>query len=87
MAIRGKTSAPVAPSPAPKPKLPVLSEGAKGPDVGKLQKLLIAAGAKIVADSHFGPRTKAAVVAFQKARKLAADGIVGPRTWEALTSN
>jgi peptidoglycan hydrolase-like protein with peptidoglycan-binding domain len=35
-------------------------------------------------DSAFGPRTEAAVKAFQASRGLDDDGIVGRRTWEAL---
>lgn len=36
------------------------------------------------ADEYYGGGTKAAVVAFQRNRGLAADGIVGPKTWNAL---
>jgi hypothetical protein len=33
------------------------------------------------ADGVFGPKTEAAVKAFQKKHGLATDGIVGPKTW------
>lgn len=35
-------------------------------------------------DMDFGPQTKNAVIAFQRAHGLADDGIVGPNTWAAL---
>lgn len=38
----------------------------------------------ITADAIYGPRTKAAVVAFQSACGLTADGICGPKTWNGL---
>jgi lysozyme len=59
--------------------------GARGQVVAKLQQLLNQQGANIgVADGAFGPRTKVAVINFQKAKQLYPDGIVGARTWVAL---
>lgn len=40
----------------------------------------------IAVDGIFGPKTRKAVVAFQKRMKLTADGIVGPNTWRKLLS-
>ena len=37
-----------------------------------------------LADSIFGPRTERAVMAFQREKGLAIDGIVGNETWKAL---
>jgi murein L,D-transpeptidase YcbB/YkuD len=58
---------------------PVLQMGAKGEEVKLLQNAL-----HIKADGDFGPATKQALMAFQKARGLTADGIAGARTWRAL---
>lgn len=41
-------------------------------------------GTKLVLDGYVGPKTAAAVVKFQKAKGLAADGIVGTKTWSKL---
>jgi hypothetical protein len=54
-------------------------EGSKGADVQCLQTKL-----GITADGSFGPKTKAAVVAFQASHGLTADGVVGPKTSAAL---
>ena len=35
-------------------------------------------------DGIFGANTEAAVKAFQSENGLAADGIIGPKTWERL---
>lgn len=36
-------------------------------------------------DGKIGPRTKKAIIAFQKSKSLKADGIVGQKTWEELS--
>lgn len=62
-----------------------LKQGASSPEVEYLQRQLLAAGfnpGKV--DGLFGPKTKAAVMAFQRARGLEVDGIAGPRLWAAL---
>ncbi|WP_017316307.1 peptidoglycan-binding domain-containing protein [Mastigocladopsis repens] len=63
----------------------ILKEGSKGAEVIKLQealkKLNFYSGA---ADGIFGSQTKAAVIKFQQAQGLVADGIVGSTTWSKL---
>jgi murein L,D-transpeptidase YcbB/YkuD len=67
---------------------PVLREGHNGTwppvTVRSLQYLLKAHGAKVGADGSFGPKTKAAVVAFQRSKKLPSTGVVRAATWKAL---
>ena len=63
---------------------PMLTVGSAGPAVVRLQSLLAAAGYAVSPDGVFGPRTRAAVIAFQASRNLNPDGIVGPKTWGAL---
>jgi len=58
---------------------PVLRRGAKGEWVVKLQEAL-----DISADGDFGPKTEAALKAFQDANGLEPDGIAGPVTYRAL---
>lgn len=41
-------------------------------------------GHKVTVDGYFGPKTEAAVKAFQKDAKLTQDGQVGSKTWAAL---
>ncbi|MFC9242630.1 peptidoglycan-binding protein [Streptomyces sp. NPDC057136] len=61
--------------------------GSTGPQVTAIQRLLTTQGYEPgAADGEFGPATKSAAQAFQQARGLTADGIVGPKTWTALLS-
>ncbi|MEB3281845.1 MAG: peptidoglycan-binding protein [Lyngbya sp.] len=64
--------------------LPVLSLGSTGDNVIRLQNRLNDFGASLVVDGIFGSKTQAAVKNFQQRFSLAADGIVGPLTWNAL---
>jgi peptidoglycan hydrolase-like protein with peptidoglycan-binding domain len=52
--------------------------------VQTLQYLLRHHGHPLVVDGIFGPKTDAAVRAFQSSRGLVVDGIVGPKTWAAV---
>ena len=64
---------------------PTVSYGSRGDAVRKLQELLNALGYDCGSvDGIFGSKTKAAVLAFQKANGLGEDGIVGPLTWAKL---
>lgn len=64
---------------------PTLQQGSSGSAVIDLQQRLQKAGFSPGSiDGSFGPGTKAAVIAFQRAKRLTADGIVGPSTWAAL---
>jgi murein L,D-transpeptidase YcbB/YkuD len=67
---------------------PVLKEGSNSAwprvTVRSLQYLLNAHGAKLTVDGVLGPKTKAAVVAFQRAHGLTGSGVVGAPTWRAL---
>ena len=59
----------------------MLSKGSTGDEVAQLQKRLSAAGFDAgTADGIFGPKTEAALKAFQEANGLAVDGIAGPAT-------
>ena len=57
----------------------LLKNGSKGDDVKKLQEKL-----GVEAIGTFGPKTEAAVKAWQKANGLKDDGIVGDGTWSKL---
>ena len=61
--------------------------GSTGAQVKAVQQLLNEQGYSAGAvDGSFGPATRTAVTAYQAARGLGADGVVGARTWTALLS-
>ncbi|MDE5589183.1 MAG: LysM peptidoglycan-binding domain-containing protein [Acetatifactor sp.] len=72
------------------PPSSVLRLGSSGQDVITLQYLLNVASEfnsaipAPIQDGNFGRETQQAVAAFQSAAGLNPDGIVGPRTWQAL---
>lgn len=71
---------------------PTISFGSRGPFVEEAQQHLNAHGADpaLKVDGIFGPKTQAAVKAFQSAHQdkdgnqLKSDGIIGPLTWGAI---
>jgi peptidoglycan hydrolase-like protein with peptidoglycan-binding domain len=67
------------PSPGAPSGRPTLRRGASGALVGQVQEIL-----GVPADRIFGPRTEAALRAFQRLHSLVDDGIIGPKTWAAL---
>jgi peptidoglycan hydrolase-like protein with peptidoglycan-binding domain len=57
----------------------LLKNGVKGEDV-----MILQAKVKVTQDGDFGPKTEAAVKAWQRAHHLDPDGIVGPLTARSL---
>lgn len=70
---------------------PVVKQGSQGRDVETVQSILKSAvdygvgnyGITSI-DGVFGANTQAAVIKFQKAKNLTADGVVGAATWKEL---
>jgi Putative peptidoglycan binding domain len=80
------TTTPTTPT---RPALPAptstLKPGDQGVQVKRLQRALVRLGYAIGAvDGDYGPSTQAALTRFQKATKLNADGVLGPKTLQAL---
>lgn len=66
--------------------MPVLKVGSKGESVKTLQQVLQLLQIYLGAiDGDFNTVTDAAVRSFQKSVGIVGDGIVGPKTWEALS--
>lgn len=70
-------------------RFPLLKLGTRGNDVRRLQRLLNLHRDKedqLKVDGNFGPKTRDAVVEFQKDEGLKRDGVVGRDTWFSLIS-
>jgi len=65
---------------------PTLRQGSRGDAVTHLQDHLNDRGYGLSRDGNFGSGTAGAVRDFQSKNGLAADGVVGPATWNALHS-
>ena len=66
---------------------PVIRQSSRGVYVMVLQDALNYLGYNTGnIDGIFGSRTRSAVVSFQRANNLSADGIVGCATWRRLTN-
>lgn len=63
-----------------------LGDGARGVEVQTLQRLLTLAGHSVVDDGVFGAATRAALVDFQQAARIAPTGELGPTTLQALNA-
>lgn len=86
-AILGGAAAPPtlipAAEPPAQPGAPAGRPTLRRPAMGELVKQ-VQAKVGVIVDGNFGPKTEAAVRAFQRAHGLVPDGIVGPKTWAAL---
>ena len=78
------------PTPTPGGDKPTLRRGDSGPYVTLAQTQLIQRGYDLGswgADGRFGAATEKAVRTFQTDWDLAADGVIGPKTWAMLESS
>ena len=67
------------------PEQPTIQRGSEGDVVRRAQRALRRVpDHSVTVDGVFGAITEEAVKNFQKGAKLDDDGIVGPKTWEAL---
>lgn len=64
-----------------------IKQGSSGQTVKNAQGMLLAHGNDPKGlDGAFGPNTNSATQAFQRAKGLSVDGIVGQQTWTALVT-
>jgi peptidoglycan hydrolase-like protein with peptidoglycan-binding domain len=68
---------------------PTLSIGSTGPDVRRLQVLLVMMKEMDYSEinGNFGLKTQEAVKSFQQGNNLTPDAVVGPLTWKALPAD
>lgn len=87
------TPPPPAPAPAPAPGgtkmqwLDTIKKGSFSNTVTVAQTILFSLGYSIQPDGVFGNQTDQTVRTFQQRHDLVVDGIVGPKTWNALASD
>jgi peptidoglycan hydrolase-like protein with peptidoglycan-binding domain len=74
---------PKPPAPTSPPYPGILRVGMHGQGVRTYQARMHRHGWQLDVDGIFGRRTREVTLAFQKAKRLAIDGIVGPKTWAA----
>lgn len=60
--------------------------GTSGASVTEVQQRLVAVGYSVPITGYFGEMTQSAVISFQRANGLVADGVVGPQTLNSLRS-
>jgi len=83
------SSPPRAPTPAPpapaRPPFPgqYLRQGVRGDNVRRYQQRMRDRGWRIGVDGIFGPESDRITRQFQTEKRLGADGVVGPITWDA----
>lgn len=65
-------------------ELPELRKGCTGKAVRVVQTILLSEGFTLSTDGVFGSHTDTCVREWQSVHKLAADGIVGAKTWRAM---
>ena len=64
-----------------------LQKGSQGDEVKEWQKYLNSLGYGLIVDGDFGDKTLDATIKYQTSKGLAADGIVGEKTWGSAGYN